>query len=442
MEALFSSLLGGDALRERVLRTLREAVAAGGSKQVDVHIMTFSFTDVRIAQLLEDLATQHPNATIRIVADWSQGGPEGGRLVQRLVRAGIPNLSVRFKNDQPYEWDDVRERPRWSYAASRGLLHHKTLGILVDGSPQTLVCGSYNWTAKAATSYENLLIVTADDPGSRNLMRSVEWEFEAMWSDGRATLSPAEAREHYWRILEEYRLDPAKPAASVIGLGAGEDVPLLAMVTTDDDPTDAADVVIAFNSRSPHQPASESGYSSHNRGRRFALRKPGGTTKQVPLTLTSVALDMITAAGEGEALKVAMYGMSARVPEYGALLDAARRGVRVQVLLDGFVGAPMLRRLAMARLRENLPIELRAGSRMMHEKYVVHPESQTVLTGTANFSTDASSRHSEQRIVLRSHPVMTARFLADFDTIWSRIPRPFHDGASPEKALDTRVSTE
>jgi hypothetical protein len=45
MEALFSSIVGGKGLQTRVLRALKEALTAGHSRQIDVHIMTFSFTD-------------------------------------------------------------------------------------------------------------------------------------------------------------------------------------------------------------------------------------------------------------------------------------------------------------------------------------------------------------------------------------------------------------
>jgi hypothetical protein len=44
-----------------------------------------------------------------------------------------------------------------------------------------------------------------------------------------------------------------------------------------------------------------------------------------------------------------------------------------------------------------------------------------VLTGTANLSTDASLRHSEQRILVRDDPALTDAFLADFRTIWDRL---------------------
>ena len=94
---------------------------------------------------------------------------------------------------------------RWSYQDSRGLLHHKTLAVLVDGRPHTLVCGSFNWSKRSAKGYENLIVLTADDPASMPVMTAVEREFEALWSDGAATLSPDEVRTHYAAILTEFQ---------------------------------------------------------------------------------------------------------------------------------------------------------------------------------------------------------------------------------------------
>src|SRR4051794_37770594 len=139
MEALFTSLLGGHRLRERVVEALKDAGAAADSGRVDVHVMAFSFTDDAIAAALAELARR---ATVRVIADWSQGSDGDGRQVRRLIGHCV---EVRYTHDQPYVWEDGRLR--WSYHASRGLLHHKTLGVLVDGVPRVLVCGSYNWTA-------------------------------------------------------------------------------------------------------------------------------------------------------------------------------------------------------------------------------------------------------------------------------------------------------
>jgi phosphatidylserine/phosphatidylglycerophosphate/cardiolipin synthase-like enzyme len=117
-----------------------------------------------------------------------------------------------------------------------------------------------------------------------------------------------------------------------------------------------------------------------------------------------------------------MYGMSARVPEYGALLDAARRGVRVFALLNRLTGSDVSSRFNAAVQEEGLPIELRTAGRMMHQKYMVHVETATVVTGTANMSTDASFRHSEHRIRITGCGNLAERFCADFDRIWTRLP--------------------
>src|SRR5262249_48828020 len=97
--------------------------------------MTFAFTDQEIADALADLAARRPGITIRILADWSQRIPAQGQQVGRLARLGLSNLRVRYTIDQPYTWDATAARLRWSYRESRGLLHHKTLGVLVDGRP-------------------------------------------------------------------------------------------------------------------------------------------------------------------------------------------------------------------------------------------------------------------------------------------------------------------
>lgn len=432
MEALFSSLVGGTALRRRVLRVLEEALAVGDSHRVDIHIMTFSFTDARIAEALHDIAARRPNVSIRIIADWRQGAPAPGHQVRRLELAGLPNLVVRYTYDQPYRFDARTGQLRWSYSSSRGLLHHKTLGILLDGEPWQLVCGSFNWTAKAREGYENVLVVAASTDEERELMLAVEYEFEAMWRDGRITLSGDEARVHYARILGEYRNDPAKAASAIVGIGSGSDVPLHILADRRDrtctaarPPLPGSRLSIAFSSRAVLPDGSTRGYSPRNANRRFLLQKPSGKCKEVPLMLSVLALDLIGRAAAGETLKVALYALSARVPEYGALLDAARRGVQIRVLLDADVGRAIHRQLVAVTGRENLPIEVRFANRTMHQKYVVHPESQSVLTGTANFSTDSSMRHSEQRLLIRGDEALVQAFTTDFDTMWARsVPAP------------------
>lgn len=422
-------MVGGDGLRDQILSVIRDAVSLAAGHHVDVHIMTFSFTDAQIAALLVEAARTRPNLSIRLLADWNQGAEGFGRKVRALAALGLPNFEVRYKKDQPYVWDADACRMRWSYQASRGLLHHKTLAVLVDRRPHALLCGSFNWSKRSAKGYENLIVFTRDDPASLPVMTAVEREFEALWSDGAATLSPDEVRTHYAAILAEYRKDSARAAADVVGVTCGAGAPLDVLRETEHTGGSAglSHLQIAFSSRLPEQAEAAGGYAEANRLKRFEMYKPSGKTKQVPVTLSTLALDTIARARPGEHLLVAMYVLSVRVPEYGALLAAARRGVRLFIVVDGHTAWLPLSRLATtAYAKEKLPIHLRAtGRKTMHQKYIVHPEGQTVLTGTANLSTDASQRHNEHRILSRGDKYATDAFIADFETMWKRLAPPF-----------------
>jgi phosphatidylserine/phosphatidylglycerophosphate/cardiolipin synthase-like enzyme len=437
MEALFTSLLGGEALRRSIRDLIGEAAAAAHSGRVDIHIMTFSFTDAEIADALADAALRHPSLTVRILADWSQRIRARGQQVADLAARNIPNLIVRYSNDQPYVWDASAGHMRWSYHASRGLLHHKVLIVLIDGRPWRLLCGSFNWTATAARSYENLLIVPSDEPGSREIIGRMELEFEALWSDGGATLSPSEAELHYQAILDAYRRDPSLHPAQIAGLGQGQGDMLKTLEPGLYPPAGAgtgaehaitisspdARTAIAFSARARQGGRREGGHAEHNRAQRLCVRRKSGRVALAPLTITALALDVISRAAPGDTLKVAMYGLSPRIPEYGALLDAAGRGVRLQVLLDRGTGGSMAARLADRQRGGALPIEIRTAGRMMHQKYIVNARTGEVVTGTANMSTDASARHLEHRIRISGWPALAGQFCADFDLIWSRLSR-------------------
>lgn len=432
MDVLFTSLRGGDTIRQRLLDLVEEASVSAASHRVDLHVMAFAFTDEAVADALLHAAMRHPSLTIRVLADWSQRVRVRGQQVGRLAALPQPNLRVRYSLDQPYVWDAAAGHMRWSYHASRGLLHHKTLAVLIDGRPWKLACGSFNWTSNAANSYENLLLITDDDPGSLMLMSRVELEFESLWSDGRSSLSLEEAHRHYQTILDTYRREPATPPRDVAGLAEGAGEPLLALgheylaleksilgreYGTGQKNTD---VTIAFSSR-PFGPRNQAGCAPANQKQRMILRTPTGRMRLVPVTIANLALDAIFQTKTGDTLQLAMYGLSHRIPEYGALLDAARRGVYLQILLNRVSGQETAMRLKVCRDEENLPIEVRTVGRMMHHKYMVHCETGTIVTGTANMSTDASSRHWEHRIRICGAKELATQYSEDFQQIWSRV---------------------
>lgn len=434
-ETLFSSQSPPGELRRRVIAFLEEAAGMASRCRVEIHGMAFSFTDPEIARLLVETARRHDDAMIRLIVDWSQGSPQPGRQAGQLARHGLPNLQVRYKSDQPYRWDARQSRLRWSYHVSRGLLHHKTLGVRVDGVPRKLLCGTFNWTAGANRSYENLLVVTDRSRDALEPLVRMELEFEALWCDGRATLAPAEAAEHYRLIEDRFRRCPGIDPAEVTGLEEGRGGALDRTPTADGPAPgtagracgdagrhDERSALVVFNSRRMDDPASEAGYAAANRGRTFHMRGASGQDRPAPLTLTTLALDVLNRAASGEKLYLAMHGLSPRVPEYRALIDAARRGVRCSVLLDAGVSLPSAIRLAAIQAEESLPLEVSTVGRTMHQKYLVHVESATVLTGTANMSTDATERHSEHRMVVRHSEPLAQAFLRDFEEIRSRLP--------------------
>ena len=140
------------------------------------------------------------------------------------------------------------------------------------------------------------------------------------------------------------------------------------------------------------------------------------------LTLNALALEAIRGVPAGARLPVAMYAISPRVPEFGEILMAARRGVRGQMLLDAKIG----RGLAVA-LQDVAGIEVRVSRRRMYQKYLCRPETGMVLTGTANTTEDATTRHSDHRILWCDALAPSAAFAGDFRTIW--------DGVAPMAVL-------
>lgn len=431
IEACFTSQSGGAKLVERIEELLQEAAVIGDRNSITIRIFAFSFTLESLGDQLIELARTRSNTTILIIADWGQGADSSGRQLRRLANAGIDNLQIRYKKDQPYEWDQKKSKLRWSYNTSRGLLHHKMLSIAVNEQPRNLACGSFNWTERAASSYENLVIFTDECAANAALMRRFNTEFDAMWGNPSLTLHPEVAQQHYLSIIAEFENCPTKTASSIIGIPAPDlacsvDDPLRTTTNSSEQlsykPNDDGVIVqVAFSSRGPDDQESDFGYAEINRTQRHDLTKPSGKVKSVPLTLSTIMLDPIFRAQSGDILKIAMYSLSTRVPEYGALLEAAMKGVSLYLILDREVGRNIVGQLRAVAACHDLPIQVRAGSRKMHQKYLIHPQSRTVVFGTANMTTDSTNRHSENRILVRGDDLLLENFVADFDTIWNRL---------------------
>ena len=263
-------------------------------------------------------------------------------------------------------------------------------------------------------------------------MSRVEKEFEALWSDDTASLSPDDAQAHYEAVVETYRQQAMAEPGPENGMvsdraGALRILPLRRDARSASAAKEVGvepispEILIAFSARRPHEAQGRAGYDESNGTRYITLCTPGGRTRRVPLTITTLALDVIYRARPGETLLIAMYGLSTRVPEYGALLerrpkrsaptDSSRQEGREEVG----------RELSQVLERRHLPIHVKSGHRMMHEKYVVNADTATVLTGTANMSTDVGGHHSEHHIMVSGNKTLADQFVADFETIWNRV---------------------
>jgi len=298
------------------------------------------------------------------------------------------------------------------------MLHHKTLGLQVDGAAHSLALGSYNWSQRGQQAYENTLVLTAAEHGAT--LQAFEAEFQALWSDHRLTAAPLRARHIFQRLRSEAERggDLRDPRLLADAMG-------IAGPTADPAPPPRAMVggasLVAFSGSRPAAVATGGGHARANDRRQINLLRPSGARRPAPLTLNTLALDAMRSIPDGAAIKLAMYALSSRVPEFATLIDAARRGCRVQVLLDGTIGAATAEGLTAFAARESLPIAVRTTRRRMHQKYLCCLDAALVLTGTANMTEDATTRHSDHRLLLREAPALASAFAADFDCIWARL---------------------
>lgn len=229
-EAIFTS--EGEALevfRAKILGTLEDTIAKASGRPVDVNMMLFAFTDKQMADAVLEMARRNPNVTFRLLTDWSQMSSSGSRQAPRLARAaadeGLTNLQVKFKKDNPYIWDSRAGRPVFSHGHTKGLNHHKGFVTLIDGQPERMTFGSFNWSVGAMDSnYENLMLLDRKDPENRAIMEGYDKEFEAFWNNDEAALTYPEARaekDRLYRALYEANGQPYTSASS--GLGPVDD---------------------------------------------------------------------------------------------------------------------------------------------------------------------------------------------------------------------------
>lgn len=389
-------------------------------ERIEVQIMVFSFTDAGLADHLKALAKRNPMIRFRILGDWGNVVSGDGRQLHRIANSGISNIEISLKYDEPYEWNPETQKVVWSYHASLGMLHHKTICIIRDGKPFELLTGSFNWTKKGGAGYENILTISATEE-TNTLLADFQREFEAIWQDHNLAMDFPIARKHYALTRKILRsspnMDPHEYWKGRLQANPKtEEKPPPKSLLTDKH-------LVAFSGSYPYRNRRKYGFSVVNANKYFYMRKYGGKQKRVPVELHTLALDLIFAAKKGSLLRLAMFALSYRSPEYVALLQAARKGVKIRMIFDKAANNGVFEKLKILVSEEGLPLECRMGKRSMHQKYLVDLEEGNLITGTANMTIDASERHAEHRFLFRNDHRLAVLYAEDFDTIWSRISR-------------------
>jgi phosphatidylserine/phosphatidylglycerophosphate/cardiolipin synthase-like enzyme len=125
-----------------------------------------------------------------------------------------------------------------------------------------------------------------------------------------------------------------------------------------------------------------------------------------------------------KSLDGAIYGLTDKTIA-DALIRAHRRGVRVRVVHDKTQAAGK-RAVSEVLAQSGIPVRIQRGSEggILHHKFLII-DSSYVITGSFNWTRNASSKNDENFVVLDDQ---TPAFQKEFDRLWAvstqRKPRP------------------
>ncbi len=146
---------------------------------------------------------------------------------------------------------------------------------------------------------------------------------------------------------------------------------------------------------------------------RIAAAPPRIAAAFTPGDALPLVLDTIRSARA--TLYVAAYSFTSK-PVATALRDAQRRGVKVFVVVDageatkGYSAASFL-------ANEGVPVRTNARYALQHNKFIV-ADSNTVQTGSFNYTSSAATRNAENVLVVRDAPALGAQFAQEWRRLW------------------------
>lgn len=95
-----------------------------------------------------------------------------------------------------------------------------------------------------------------------------------------------------------------------------------------------------------------------------------------------------------------------------ALLNAHKRGVRVQAILDKSQKTEKYSTVSFLT-RSGIPTYIDAKHAIAHNKIIIIDEA-TVITGSFNFTKNAEGNNAENLLVIRNQPTLVEKYLANF----------------------------
>ena len=161
------------------------------------------------------------------------------------------------------------------------------------------------------------------------------------------------------------------------------------------------------------------GYSDVNGQKTILVRNAADNeVTEVAGTLNQPIIDLMrrVPGNPGDHVRIAAYLLDARAPEFDAIVNAARRGAKVQVVMNQAWTQGTTAALAAIVKAEGLDIEVRITQRTMHEKFGVFEDD--VFNGSANLSSSSWKKHSEDRFMFKNQPALADKFAARFDQLW------------------------
>lgn len=208
--------LQGKSVEARMVKELQDAVVRANGRPMDVNMLIFEFQSDVMEKAVSDIARQNPNVTFRVIADSGQATASGGNALPELLKLGLPNIQVKFKRDFPYVWNDSLKRPTYNHGATQGLNHHKGFVTFIDGKPDALLTGSFNWSTTADTkNYEDLTVFQNKDSSSRRAVEQFGGEFAGYWNNPDAALSPNAFQNYKGTKWNEMLIAHGKPGTSI-----------------------------------------------------------------------------------------------------------------------------------------------------------------------------------------------------------------------------------